>query len=474
MSADARLHAVQLLLQVLPGPLGKDGSMSDSTSGVRRNSTRRRGHAPKVAQHTGATHGKSLREVLRQRDTRLSDAERGLVTDLCFGVCRHYRLLDHWLGGQLQKPLKQSAQGVRLALLCGIHELWFSERPAHAVVNAWPDVCRALKAPWAAGLCNAILRKASRIDRRMGDSLPGPIRHSLPDWLWHRLQQDWPAQAEHIALAGQGAPPMTLRCNIGHADRDALRVRLADVGIAAQPGTLSPLSLYLDRPVPVNKLPGFSEGIFSVQDESAQLPALLIEVPEQGRILDACAAPGGKTGQLAERFPDAHIVALDNQAERLQRIEENLERLRLRATLVCGDATEPSGWWDGEQFDAILLDAPCSATGILRRQPDGKWHRRDGDIAELAGLQCRMLSALWPLVRPGGMLVYATCSILREENEKVIQGFLQQHDDATEGTPTVDGNVAATGVQLLPEEGRQDGFYFARVLKDSVARHGGS
>lgn len=456
MSSNPRLEAVRLLSQVLPTP-----PVSQAPPGKPRSRRNRRSHEQK-----NDSQGRSLREVLAGRDKNLSDADRGLISDLCFGVCRHYRLLDHWLAQQMDKPLKTSAQSVRLALLAGIHELWFSDRPAHAVVNAWPDVCRQLNAPWASGLCNALLRKASREDSTTFiSSLPPEIACSIPDWLWYRWRRDWPELAGQIAIASIGAPPMTLRCHRGHGERDAHLARLAQADIGATPGALSPWSLYLDTPLPVGRLPGFQEGLLSVQDEAAQLPVELIDVPAGARILDACAAPGGKTGQLAERFPDARLVALDTEARRLARIRENLDRLNVGAELICGDATQPDAWFDGEPFDAILLDAPCSATGILRRQPDSKWHRMETDIAELAGLQSRMLSALWPLTRPGGMLVYATCSILRDENEQVVRDFLQHHADATEDTPTVAGNVATTGVQLLPEEGRQDGFYFARLRK---------
>ena len=462
MSTDPRLEAVHLLGQVLPAP-----SVSPAPSQAGKGQARSRRKRRPQQQQDG-NQGRSLREVLASRSGSLSDSERGLLQDLCFGVCRHYRLLNHWLGQQMDKPLKASAQPVRLALLAGIYELWFTERPQHAIVNAWPDVCRRLKAPWASGLCNALLRKASREDpQALISQLPAEVGCSVPDWLWHAWQRDWPDQAAQIARASISEPPMTLRCHRRQTERQEYLHRLTDAGIDAHPGELSPWSVYLHRPMPVDKLPGFRDGLVSVQDEAAQLPVELIEVPADARILDACAAPGGKTGQLAERFPRATLLALDNQPGRLERIRENLSRLKAEATLICGDASTPEDWFDDQAFDAILLDAPCSASGILRRQPDSKWHRRESDIAALAGLQSRMLSSLWPLVRPGGMLVYATCSILREENEMVVQGFLQQHPDAAENTPATAGNVAATGVQLLPEEDRQDGFYFARLCKSA-------
>ena len=427
MADNARLLAVRGLLKVLPAEGG----------------------------------GKSLREVLADQPVLLA-AERGLLADLMFGVCRHQRLLDHWLNQQMDKPLKSSAKAVRLALLCGIYELWFSERPQHAVVNAWPDVCRALHAPWAAGLCNALMRKASRTSAaEVGRHLDIPLRCSLPDWLWQRLDQAWPEQANDIADAALLPPPFTVRLS-----DPAVEAVLVEDGFEVRHGALAPQAAYLSPARPVLMVPGFKEGQLSVQDEAAQLPALLIEAPEAGRILDACAAPGGKTGQLAEYFPDAELVALDIDGTRLKRVRDNLNRLHRAATLLTGDAGDPDSWWDGQPFDAVLLDAPCSATGILRRQPDLKWHRRDSDIEALCGLQARILDAIWPLVRPGGVLVYATCSILPQENAGQVEAFLARHGDAREDTPVEARSViTAHGCQLLPVADGPDGFFYARLRK---------
>lgn len=407
--------------------------------------------------------GASLREALA-RQQGLDGAERGLVTDLAYGVCRHQRLLAHWLDRQLTKPLRPAAWPVRMALLAGLYELWFSQRPAYAVVNAWPEVCRGLRAPWAAGLTNAVLRKASRCGAPPLDALPLPVRHSLPDWLWTRLQESWPDRAEALAAVLATPAPLTLRLRPG---RDAAALDgFARAGLEVRRGELAPLAVTLDQARPVHELPGFAEGLFLVQDEAAQLPAELIEAPPQGRILDACAAPGGKTAQLADRFPGARLVALDLEPHRLARVRENCARLGIAPALVAGDATAPASWWDGEPFDAVLVDAPCSATGILRRQPDVKWHRRASDITTVCGLQSRMLDAIWPLVRPGGVLVYATCSILPEENADQVRSFLDRHGDAREDTPRYRQAVGdGPGCQLLPRQDGHDGFYFARIRK---------
>src|SRR5690606_31004091 len=231
----------------------------------------------------GDGHGRSLRDALAQHRQPLEAADRGLLTDLCFGVCRHYRLLEHWLDQQLQKPLKASARPVRLALLCGLYELWFTERAAHAIVNAYPDLCRALKAPWAAGLANAVLRKASRLElAAWRETLPVPVRCSLPDWLWKQWQQDWGDAATAVAEASLGEPPMTLRVNRQQQDRDTALAMLAQAGITAHAGPRAPFAMTLAQPVPVQHLPGFDQGALSVQDEAAQLPAELIDIPPTG------------------------------------------------------------------------------------------------------------------------------------------------------------------------------------------------
>ena len=414
----------------------------------------------------GKGDGESLREVLR--DFPLQGSDGGQMRDICFGVCRHLRPLNHWLNQQLSEPLKPSAQPVRLALLAGLYELWFSERPAHAIVNAYPQLCRKLKAPWAAGLSNAVLRKASQItvEQALADA-PANIQLSLPDWLFKRWQHDWPANADAMARANLYAPPFTLRVNRQQQQRaDALSA----LGEGARAGNVAPYSIYLQPARPVLQLPGFEQGALSVQDEAAQLPVEQLAAPDGGRVLDACAAPGGKTGQILEAFPGARVTALDLSARRLDRVRNALRRIGAEAELVQGDAAEPAAWWDGEPFDAILLDAPCSASGILRRQPDVKWHRRRTDLPPLVDLQARMLDALWPLLRPGGRLVYATCSVLRDENDRQIADFLARTDDAEDRTERpADAAPVAAGWQLLTRDNGPDGFYLACLHKRKAA-----
>ncbi len=433
MADPARLAAVRVLLAVLPA--GGDGQ--------------------------------SLRDALPPALTGLKDSERGLAQDLAYGVCRHYRRLHHWLNSHLDKPLKSSARSVELAMLCGIHELWFSQRPAHAVVNAWPGVMRDLKAPWASGLANALLRQAADADVEAVLAAQKPaVRYSLPGWLWARLREAWPEQCHEVAAALLDPPPFTVRLS-PEAPADGPQ-QWQQAGFEAHQGDLAPSAWTLSPARAAAAVPGFSEGWVSIQDEAAQLPVdALLEKPLPGaaRVLDACAAPGGKTGQLLERQPDMRLLALDASTQRLQRVADNLSRLGRQAALKTGDATQPQAWFDGEPFDAVLLDAPCSATGIIRRQPDVRWHRQADDIPALCGLQADMLDALWPLIAPGGVLVYATCSILPEENSEQIAAFLARHADARDDTPALADAAGGPGCQLLPGTGDYDGFYFCRLQK---------
>lgn len=410
--------------------------------------------------------GASLRQVLATLPADLSPQQRGLATDLAFGVCRHYRLLDHWLGQQLEKPIRAKAWPVKLALLAALYEVWFTERPRHAVLNAWPDVLRAMKSAWAAGLCNALLRKAVASDMAAyAESLEVPERYSLPTWLWRALSEAWPAQSQAIAAALQAPPPMTLRLSPA-LDRAAWQQQCAEADLGVVPGLLSPHAMTVSPAVPVARVPGFGEGLVSVQDEAAQLPVNHFALAPGDRVLDACAAPGGKTLQLLQQFPGIAVTALDVSPGRLARIGENLARAEVSACLIEGDAAKPEAWFDGEAFDAILVDAPCSATGILRRQPDAKWHRRPEDLAALTGLQARMLDALWPLLKPGGIMMYATCSILPQENSAQVTAFLQRHADAQAGEATQEGGVGeGPGCQLLPGADTHDGFYFCPIRK---------
>ncbi|MBK1727741.1 16S rRNA (cytosine(967)-C(5))-methyltransferase [Halorhodospira neutriphila] len=311
----------------------------------------------------------------------------------------------------------------------------------------------------AAGLVNAVLRKL----RRQPPPPPADeaTRYALPGWLAERLRRAWPADWPALAEAGNAHPPMALRVNLRRTSREAYLAELARCGLAAQPGAVAPEAVVLEAPCPVEQLPGFREGRVSVQDEAAQLAAALLDPRPGERVLDACAAPGGKTLHLAERCPEAAITALDRSARRLRQVADNLARAGAEAERLAADAAEPGRWWDGRSYERILLDAPCTGTGVIRRHPDIKWLRGPDDAGRMAGAQRRLLEALWGLLAPGGRLLYATCSILPEENEAVAAAFLADHPEARLGPAPAAGRPTGHGWQILPGEAGMDGFFYA-------------
>jgi 16S rRNA (cytosine967-C5)-methyltransferase len=329
------------------------------------------------------------------------------------------------------------------------------------------NAVNALERPWAKGLVNAVLRRAQRERDQSAAVLSEAAQWSHPGWLLQRLQSAWPEEWQAICAANNQAAPMTLRINRRRAARDAYQEMLAARDSVAEFTAYSPDGLRLERPLPVTALPGFSDGWVSVQDEAAQLAALLLAPQPGERVLDACAAPGGKTAHLLEVQPELDgLLALDQSAERLVRCSDTLRRLGLRADCQVGDAAQPEHWWDGRPFDRILIDAPCSATGVIRRHPDIKLLRRPDDIDRLRAQQQDILEALWPLLRPGGRLLYATCSVLPEENTQQVRDFLQRHPDARERAIAAPwGRPQQAGRQILPGEAGMDGFYFACVEK---------
>jgi 16S rRNA (cytosine967-C5)-methyltransferase len=388
---------------------------------------------------------------------------------LAFGVLRWYGTLD-WLAGKLlAKPMKARDQDIRHLLLLGLHQLWHEDLPGHAAVHATAECARTLGKPWAVGLVNAVLRRFQREMPQWTDAQRlQDQQFAHPDWLLDALRQDWPQHWQAIAQANNQPPPLWLRCNTTRLSRDELAARFAQEGVTTQPHPLAPDALQVLDPVPVQSLPGFSEGWFSVQDAAAQLAAPLLSPAPGMRILDACAAPGGKTGHLLELAGQARVTALDISQKRLSRIAENLARLGLDATLTCGDATEPSAWWDGEAFDRILLDAPCSATGVIRRHPEIKWLRDPAQVQAAAQLQARLLDRLWPLLQPDGILVYATCSVLNIENSQQINAFLERQPDARCIDPGWSGALSAgPGRQWLPGTQDMDGFFYALLQKQA-------
>ncbi|GAB6043807.1 16S rRNA (cytosine(967)-C(5))-methyltransferase RsmB [Endothiovibrio diazotrophicus] len=409
----------------------------------------------------------SLSSLLPPALEKVKAADRGLLQELCYGVPRHYFTLDHLLDRLLERPLKAKEREVRALLLVGLHQMLHLRIPDHAAVGETVAAARKLGKPWAGGLVNGVLRNFQRRrDELLAAPLPEEAELNHPGWLIERLRAAWPGQWREIVAANDRHPPMTLRVNALRGDRTGYARRLTDAAIAARPVPHTHQGLRLDRPHDVTALPGFAEGAVSVQDGAAQLAAELLDPQPGERILDACAAPGGKTGHLLEHQPHAEVTALDSDPERLKRVEENLTRLGLDATVVAADAADTARWWDHRPFDRILLDAPCSATGVIRRHPDIKLLRTPDEVARLVAEQARLLDALWPLLAPGGTLLYATCSVLPEENEAQIDAFLQRTVDAEERPIEAPwGHPRRHGRQRFPGEDDMDGFYYALIGK---------
>ncbi|WP_300616059.1 16S rRNA (cytosine(967)-C(5))-methyltransferase RsmB [Dokdonella sp.] len=412
--------------------------------------------------------GVSLRTALAEANPRIADPrDRALLAASLFEASRWWLRFDAALALLMDKPLPPKAREVRALLVVGLAQLAILELADYAVVASCVDAARALGQPQYAGLVNALLRRWMReratLDARLDADPVAASAH--PRWLIDAIRRDWPEQADAILAADNVEASLTLRVNRRRTTREALLDRLHAAGIEASAHDALPEAIRLAASTDVTRLPGYAEGAFSVQDGAAQHVADLLDLADGQRVLDACAAPGGKSAHILERAA-VDLVALDSDAARLTRVGENLARLGLAADVRAGDATEPATWWDGRPFDRILLDAPCSATGIVRRQPDIKLHRRGSDVAPLAATQRRLLQALWPMLAKGGKLVYATCSILRAENEAVLAGFLDACDDARAlPLPQRYGHAAGVGRQNLPGEGGMDGFHYAVLEK---------
>ena len=413
--------------------------------------------------------GQSLRAEFATFSTKLPDArDRALLSALLHAGARWWLRYSVAVDRLLQRPLPAREALLRALLVLGLVQLEVLQLPGYASVAATVDAARVLGKPKFAGLVNALLRRWLRERDSMNASLDADAvtRTAHPRWLLDSLEADWPHASAAIADANNAQAPLWLRTNRRRGSRDAFVQRLVAAGIEARASALLPDGVLLEHSLDVTQLPGFAGGLFSVQDGAAQHAAGLLDLHDGQRVLDACAAPGGKSAHILEQA-DVHLLALDSDERRLPRISENLARLGLRAAARGGDAAQPQAWWDGKPFDRILIDAPCSATGIIRRQPDVKLHRRAGDIALLAAGQTRLLDALWPLLAPGGRLVYATCSVLEAENGGRIERFVAQHADAAGVPAGLSGwrAVRGGGVQNLPGESGMDGFYYAVLEK---------
>ena len=414
--------------------------------------------------------GRSLTGQLARGLPALEKAtDRRLAQELSFGVLRWYTRLQGLTTRLLRKPFKARDRDIQVLVLLGLYQLLYLDKPAHAVIDETVQVTRLLSKPWATAVVNAVLRTCQRRQEELLAELDKQpeARWAHPAWMLTRFQTDWPDHWQEIAEANNQRPPLVLRVNARHHTATSYAQLLQAEGVAAEPVPGCESALYLPVALPVDALPGFEQGWVSVQDAGAQLAAELLDAGPGERILDACAAPGGKTCHILERQPGiGEVVALDIAAERLQQVEANLQRLALKATLRTADAVATDRWWDGKPFARILLDAPCSASGVIRRHPDIKVLRREADIAPLVARQQQLLRALWPLLAPGGMLLYVTCSVLKCENSDQIQCFMAAHPDCVVADLVFDfGHSQPAGWQILPGERNMDGFYYACLTK---------
>ena len=421
-------------------------------------------------------HGRNLPDAIAKYADKIEDNDRPLVQAMSYGVIRLLPRLEYIADQLISKPLKTKDYDVVLLILTGLYQLIEMRIPDHAAVSETVKVTKALKKHWAKNFVNAALRNYQRQTETLTIQIKNNevAEFAHPQWWLDIIKKNWPEEKrwQQILIANNQNPPMTLRVNTGHIEREDYLKLLEQNEIAATAAKHSPNAIYLDKPVPVNSLPLFVEGKVSVQDEAAQLAVILLNPQKGDRILDACAAPGGKTIHLLEQEKEIDLLAIDIEESRLERVQENLDRTQLKANLLAANAFDPDSWWDKKPFDRILLDAPCSASGVIRRHPDIKLLRHQDDIAKLMQDQERILNALWPLLKSGGMLLYATCSVLAEENTLQIQHFLQQHTDAELQPINSDwGQQQVAGKQILPgESGKNgkhgmDGFFYALIQK---------
>ncbi len=415
--------------------------------------------------------GRSL-DVVLARPTSLSEQDRALAAELSFGVCRWYRRLDALIGQLLNKPLRNKEQDIQLLLMLGAYQLLYSRVPAHAAVSATVEAVRGLGKKWAVKLVNGVLRRLQRERESLSarvDQVPEQ-RWAQPDWFVDAMRTAWPQHWRDILQSLQQRPPMTLRVNLAMITREDYAAKLLQAGFAAAAVANVPSALVLDKAAPVTRLPGFDQGLVSVQDAAAQLAALLLDIQPGQKILDACAAPGGKTMHLLEQAADLQLVAVDVDEQRLGRVHENLQRGGMQATVCQGDAALPQGSaWGAQRYDRILLDAPCSATGVMRRHPDIRLLRRVDDIAGLVGRQAAMVDSLWQRLAPGGKLLYVTCSVMPQENYQQIERFMARQPEARLiELPDHWGSACVCGRQILPGEDGMDGFYYALLEKPTA------
>lgn len=412
--------------------------------------------------------GKSSRECLERVQRRHNARDNAWLQEMSLGVMRRLPLLQHWLRTLLDRPLKGNKKVVEHLILLGLYQLNFSRVSKHAAVGETVAAASYLNAAGLKGLVNAVLRNFQREELASKPVEDAIINSGLPKWLYKAIEEAYGADADHVRNETNAMAPIWLRVNTIQTSLTAFTEALDGAGVQYTLSDQHSDAIILTNREDITALPGFEKGHFAVQDGAAQLAAHYLKPQANERILDCCAAPGGKTGHIVERAPNTeYVLALDADASRLKRVEENMTRLKHQVDIKQGDAADPDSWWDGKLFDRILLDAPCSATGVIRRHPDIRWLRKANDIDNLAQLQRRILDTLWGLLKPGGTLLYATCSILPKENVTQIAQFLSDTPDAMLSPITKTETLEKPGRQIKPGEQQMDGFYYARLVKSA-------
>jgi len=416
--------------------------------------------------------GRSLGDELPKQQEKVEGKDKGLLQEICYGVIRYLPELEYEVQQLIQKPLTGKQRVFHFLMLVGLYQIKYTRIPDHAAVSETVAATKPLKNSHLKGLINGVLRNYQRTIERQNenssehDKLPDAIKFNHPSWFIKKIKIAYPEQWQNILVANQDKPPMWLRVNQQHHTAEQYIALLDEVDI--QHEYIDPFSkaIKLKQAVDVSKLPNFAEGHVSIQDGAAQQAAKLLDCQPNDKVLDCCAAPGGKTCHVLELTPQIEsMLALDVDENRLIRVQDNLSRLKLTAQIVTADAAT-NEWWDGQLFDRILLDAPCSGTGVIRRHPDIKWLRKASDIEQLILLQEKILKNIWSLLKPGGTLLYATCSILSEENSKQVQHFIENNNDALLISITED--KTDIGWQILPNEHSMDGFYYAKLVKKEI------
>jgi 16S rRNA (cytosine967-C5)-methyltransferase len=418
--------------------------------------------------------GSSLSAVQIQFIDKLEDKrDRGLANEIVNGVLRWRWQLEYFISSLLSKPLKSKDKDVQLVLLIALYELTECRTPDYAIINEAVELVRKSGKQWAASLVNAVLRRFTREKDTLISSIKTEqVKYSHPGWLLEKIKKDWPDCWQQILTANNQRPTFWLRVNQQHYSGSQYQQLLVENDIESESSVLTGYALKLSQGIDVRSLPGFAEGAVSVQDAGAQLSAGLLNVSENHRVLDLCAAPGGKTCHILECYNNIkNLVAVELNEQRMQRVSENLQRLKLMdeldVDLIVADAREYQQWWNGDFFDRILIDAPCSASGVIRRHPDIKSLRRESDIKQLVKLQSEILYSAWQMLAAGGEILYVTCSIFKDENQNQMADFLSKNKDAAEIKINADwGRPCELGRQLLTGEQNADGFYFCRLKKN--------